>query len=243
MRAIYKPRGRAREYCQYALNLYTGCQHGCKYCYVPKYTYKKHDDFVRYVKPRYGIIEQLEKEAHFYKGKHVLLSFTSDPYQPIEEFECLTRQALVIMLKYGIIPVILTKGKIADRDFDILKKSDSWFGVTLTFIEATDSLEWEPLAALPDERITLLKKAKEQGIKTWVSIEPVISPEQSLVLIKETSKFVDLYKVGKLNHHELASQIDWHNFASNVVSLLKELKKPFYIKEDLRAYLKTNQEE
>ena len=32
---IYEPKGRAREYGELALNLYSGCRHGCKYCYVP----------------------------------------------------------------------------------------------------------------------------------------------------------------------------------------------------------------
>ena len=32
---IYNPKGKAAEYCEYALNIYTGCPHGCVDCYVP----------------------------------------------------------------------------------------------------------------------------------------------------------------------------------------------------------------
>ena len=32
---IYQPRGRAREYADYAANLYRGCDGRCGYCYAP----------------------------------------------------------------------------------------------------------------------------------------------------------------------------------------------------------------
>ena len=35
MNAIYEPKGAAREYAELACNLYTGCNHGCLYCYAP----------------------------------------------------------------------------------------------------------------------------------------------------------------------------------------------------------------
>lgn len=34
MSLIYEPRGRAREYAALALNTYTGCSHGCQYCFA-----------------------------------------------------------------------------------------------------------------------------------------------------------------------------------------------------------------
>ena len=33
---IYEPRGRAREYSPFAMNYFKGCDHGCRYCYVPR---------------------------------------------------------------------------------------------------------------------------------------------------------------------------------------------------------------
>ena len=29
---IYAPEGAAGEYCELAMNIYTGCNHGCTYC-------------------------------------------------------------------------------------------------------------------------------------------------------------------------------------------------------------------
>lgn len=75
------------------------------------------------------------------------------------------------------------------------------FGATLTFIDELKSLEVEPNAAKPQDRISTLKKLHEEGIKTWASIEPVIDPVQSLALIEATMPFVDQYKIGKMKAH------------------------------------------
>lgn len=36
MNTIYVPKGKAREYGDYALNIYTGCPHRCYYCFAPR---------------------------------------------------------------------------------------------------------------------------------------------------------------------------------------------------------------
>jgi hypothetical protein len=75
------------------------------------------------------------------------------------------------------------------------------------------------------------------GIPTWVSLEPVIDPEQSLHLIELTHTYVDVYKVGKWNHDPRAAAIDWTAFVTRSVALLKSLGKKYYIKKDLAEYL------
>ena len=198
---IYEPKGRAGEYCPLALNLYRGCGHGCIYCYAPDATFMDPEKF-KEAAPRPGIIERLKKNAPKAAQDgatgNVLLSFTSDAYQPINEIHQLTRQAIQILHTNGFNVTILTKGGLrAERDFDLYLPGDE-FATTLTFTDAKRSLEWEPSAALPDERIEVLNIAHAKGIRTWVSLEPVIDPEQTLQLIRITHKFVDLFKVGKL---------------------------------------------
>ncbi len=83
---IYEPKGTAKEYGELALNLYTGCSHGCVYCYAPNALCMKRDKFNNEVKPKKDIIERLEKQLISLdkkdaERKHVFMSFTCDPYQ------------------------------------------------------------------------------------------------------------------------------------------------------------------
>jgi DNA repair photolyase len=238
---VYEPRGKAGEYSRLAVNLYSGCGHRCKYCYAPACTFKAWNVFSMPV-PRNGIIERIQNDALNLAINHdagpVLLCFTCDPYQPIDNRFCLTRQAIQTLHASKVNVMVLTKGgQRAERDFDLLTEND-WFGVTLTTLDKTSSIEWEPGAALPDARIQSLIKAHAKGIKTWVSLEPVLYPDVALEIVKQTHTFVDKFKVGTLNYHPHAKSIDWHKFALNIKELLESLNCDYYIKEDLRKWLK-----
>lgn len=239
MTIIYTPAGRAREYCELAVNLYRGCNHNCAYCYAPAATRVKPEEFAKQT-PRVDIIEKLRKEAGKTpgKGQQVMLSFTSDCYGSADREHKLTRQAIEILKAAGYRVAILTKaGLNAARDFDLLGEGDH-VGATLTFISNDDSAKWEPGAALPEDRMNMLRAAKEEGLYTWASLEPVMDPAQSLEIIRQTAAYTDLYKVGKLNYHSAASGVDWQKFTKEAIALLEKHGKEYYIKESLRKYLK-----
>jgi len=243
---VYTPAGRAREYADRALNLYTGCSHGCTYCYAPAATFTDPETFRLIAAPRRRIIDRLRAELGkaYPTGRAVghppvLLCFTCDPYQPADDQYRLARQAIETLHAYGIGVHVLTKGGMrGSRDFDILgTHPDDAFATTLTFLDSGDSLAWEPGAALPEDRIEAIRLAHSKGIPTWVSLEPVIDPEQSLQIIRELHNVVDIFKVGTLNHHPLAASINWPLFASQALSTLKEVSARYYLKRDLRAHL------
>lgn len=234
---IYRPAGRALEYCDLALNVYLGCPHQCLYCYVGS----RFGGQPAEAKPRQHLLMKLRGQLE--RGKtlachEVLLSFISDPYPPIEEELRLTRACIEMLHEYGLKVRLLTKaGLRATRDFDLLGDGD-WFGVTLTFTDAEQSAFWEPGAAFPDSRIASIEAAAYKGIKTWVSLEPVIDPEATLEIIRQTHNFITEYKVGKLNHHPHAASIDWPKFAREAKALLDDLGCKYYLKRDLAMFLK-----
>jgi DNA repair photolyase len=246
MPLIYEPKGRAKEYAGQALNVYRGCDHGCIYCYVPNATVTTREAFL---KPgeRPDFLVKLEKEASALPptAEPILLSFACDPYQAIDETLQHTRKAIQILKRHGHTFQVLTKGgKRALRDLDLYGPGDM-FASSLTLLNAEKSAEWETNAAPPDERMEVLKTFHEAGVRTWVSLEPVLNPASALEIIRRTHEYVDLYKVGKLNYQSkadpranaLAEKIDWVAFGRQAIELLEGLEKQFYIKDDLRAYL------
>lgn len=239
LEVIYEPAGRAREYAARAANLFAGCQHGCIYCYAPSATRKTRHSFSM-ATPRANILAKLESDLKKLSGQEiepVLMSFTCDPCQPCEAETETTRKAIKLFRKYNVPFQILTKGGMrAARDFDLYGPKDV-FASSLTFIDPSDSAEWEPMAASPEDRFEAIKLAHSKGIKTWASLEPVIKPDQSLQIIEDMHEYVDLFKVGTLNHNTLSKTIDWADFGHRAVSLLKHYQKEYYIKDDLRRYL------
>jgi len=240
LKVIYQPKGRAAEYNPWAANLYRGCGHNCEYCYAPSALQMPAQEF-RQPKPRIGILDKLVKDAAELQSQcnnlKILLCFSCDPYQSINDQHQLARQAIEVLHFYGQSVVILTKGGYrALPDIPLLKDGDE-FAVTLTCDNEADSLKWEPGAAIPAERIDTLREANARGIFTWVSLEPVLYPGQVMNLIDQTHEFVSKYKVGTLNYHPRSKEIDWRKFAGEVVAKLESVNADYYVKEDLRKWL------
>jgi len=165
------------------------------------------------------------------------MSFVSDPYQPIEAELHLTQDAILILHNYGLHFTILTKaGAPARRDFDLYQPGDS-FGTTLTFLSQAKSNRWEPGAAYPEDRLQNLMYAHDDGIPTWVSLEPVIEPMETMACIHAAAPYTDHFKVGTWNYDPAAAKIDWAGFAREAMKVLRQYHKGFYIKKDLGKFI------
>ena len=187
-------------------------------------------------------------------AREVLMSFTCDPYQPIDDEFGLTRMAIKTFITYGIHFSILTKGGMrSEVDFDLLAAHPDLcrYGATLTLADYED-LIWEPNAATTYDRILTLRKAHNLGIQTWVSLEPVIYPDHTLKLINMTYKYIDEYKIGKFNHAREESLLEffkkvnydypqtpeWEKFVADAKCLLDKLGNKYTFKKDLQEYIR-----
>jgi len=240
MGIIYRPKGRAAEYAHLAINHYVGCAHGCEYCYVPAVLHVPKTKFHSDVKARKDILYKLTREAPNFAGtdERVLLCFTCDPYQPLNDELNLTRDVIEILKANDIPFQVLTKGGMrAAADFDLYGPNDA-FATTLTLLDFAKSQSIEPNAATPASRIRAISVAHSKDIKTWVSLEPVIDTKASLELIRLTHTFVDHYKIGKLNHAsgDLTYQA-LRRFGIAAIQLCREYGVDYCIKADLAKYL------
>lgn len=232
MKPIYEPRGKAKEYGDYALNIYTGCPHRCYYCFAPNVLHRDREQFHSVVEPRKGIIDatraQLEKEQ--ITGKLIHLCFTCDPY-PTGYDTTPTREIIKLLKEYGNHVQILTKGD-GSRDFDLLDEND-WYGITISTMRVSDALKAERNAEGPNTRLAALIQAHNRGIKTWVSYEPVLDSDSVLTNLLMHFQHFDKVKIGKLNYYP--SEIDWASFGREAEAMCRDLGVDYYIKDSLRA--------
>lgn len=230
MKPIYKPKGAAAEYGDYAINIYTGCPHRCYYCFAPSVLRRDRETFHSHVEPRKGIVEAVKQQLETEKitGKLIHLCFTCDPY-PTGYDSTATREIIKLIKTSGNSVQILTKGD-GSRDFDILDGND-WYGITISSYNTSAT---EPGAPIPLLRAPIIYQAKKRGIHTWISCEPVLNAEHIYHLFSSNiAPYVDKYKIGKLNYYP--SDINWGDFGRRAEVLCKELNMNYYIKDSLRA--------
>ena len=236
MNVIYEPSGRAREYAELSINIYSGCSHGCTYCYarnIAKGFGRIHD--YKSPQPRANIAELVDKDCKKLSPGtgQILLCFTTDPYQRDGD-NSKTRGVIQVIKKYGFNFCVLTKGGTSALvDIDLYQPGDS-FASSLTCLSDDIWQQYEPGSASPRERIETIRKFHERGIETWASLEPVIIPSETLEIIEQTHTYVDLYKIGKLNHVD--NSTDWRKFGVSAATLCERYQVPFYLKDDLKKY-------
>lgn len=236
MKPIYEPKGKAKEYGDLAINIYTGCPHRCYYCFAPGVLHKERELFHSHVEPRPGIVEATRKqlETEQITGKLVHLCFTCDPY-PIGYDTSTTREIIKLLKGHGNHVQILTKST-GSRDFDLLDSGD-WYGITLSCLSTARITE--PFALDPYTRIGVMETAHGAGIKTWVSFEPVTDEAEVLDFLRNYPlKGIDKVKIGKLNYHK--SSIDWRRFGEEAEKICQRRGIDYYIKDSLRAEMEGN---
>jgi DNA repair photolyase len=114
----------------FTLNPYRGCQYGCSYCYAAAFSPNENmrQDWGNWVIVKENAAELLDRElARWYKrnpGKppSIYMSSVTDPYQPVESKQKLTRRLLEVMVNYQPTLVIQTRSPMITRDIDILQK-------------------------------------------------------------------------------------------------------------------------
>jgi DNA repair photolyase len=186
----------------YVINPYTGCQHGCSYCYarfMKRVTGHK-EPWGEFVDVKINAPDLLRKEIQKKKRGKVWVSGVCDPYQPLEATYRLTRQCLEI-LAHNTWPVIIqTRSPLVLRDMDIIRDArDFEVGFSITTADEKIRELFEPNAPPIIDRIQALGELHKAGIRTYAMIAPVLPGAEGLAALLKGK--VDYLLIDRMNYH------------------------------------------
>ena len=246
-KAIYHPSGRAGEYSYWACNFYLGCSCGCHYCYNKKGRFKTvlggdTPTLKKCFRGEKHALEVFEKELKQNLPelqKHGLFfSFTTDPL--IYETYRLTLDAIELCVDNRVPVKLLTK---STENTNVFTDCYSWGLIDATKYIAigftlTGHDELEPNVSPNAERIEAMKRLRDSGFKTFASIEPIITLDDSLSMIQQTAGYCDLYKVGLLSGQEY-NWLELRGFMLYCASI----ESKFYFKDSFLKQAKLTRDE
>jgi len=167
-----------------SINPYRGCEHGCAYCFArPTHAYMGLSpglDFESRLFAKPNAAELLERELSDpgYTPEMIAMGTNTDPYQPIERQQRITRRVLEVLERFNHPVGIVTKSALVTRDIDILSRMAdrglAKVAVSITSLDRKLSRALEPRAATPTRRLETVMRLAEAGIPTAVLVAPVI---------------------------------------------------------------------
>jgi DNA repair photolyase len=167
-----------------SINPYRGCEHGCIYCYArPTHAYLGHSpglDFETKLYAKVNAAELLERELArpHYVPKTIALGAVTDPYQPIERTERITRSILEVLERTKHPVGIVTKSAGVVRDLDILARMAAQglvkVGMSVTTLDRRVARAMEPRATTPSKRLLAIETLAAAGVPVTVMVAPIV---------------------------------------------------------------------
>jgi DNA repair photolyase len=211
----------------YVINPYTGCQHGCSYCYarfMKRVTGHK-EPWGEFVDVKVNAADLLRIEIRKKKPARVWVSGVCDPYQPLEAHYKLTRQCLEILAQNRWPVTVQTRSPLVLRDIELLKQmslpggpspnaSLPGLGAPPAISQASEILEvgfsvttaddevrklFEPHAPPIGARLEALGELHRAGIRTFVMVAPMLPGAQGLGEL--LAGRADYLLLDRLNYH------------------------------------------
>lgn len=231
---------------KYSLSAYTGCGHGCLYCYASSYI----RDFSRPREKKDFLIRLVREIKKVPKGALLTIANSSDPYLCLEKKLELTRKALEIIRNYDLKLSLVTKSSLILRDIDLLKALKSVVvNISLTTLDKTLAKKLEPYASPPGERLETIKKLS-LCLPVIVRFDPLVYPlntNEINTLVKKITSLgakqiiTSTYKVRADNFKKMITVFPQYQELWNKLYLKQGERRGgyIYLPEDLRKELVT----
>ncbi|WP_447972551.1 PA0069 family radical SAM protein [Nitrospira sp. Kam-Ns4a] len=169
---------------RWSINPYRGCFHACAYCYArPTHEYwgfGAGTDFESKIVVKRDAPALLRAAflRRSWTGELIVFSGNTDCYQPLEASYGLTRACLEVCAEFRNPVGIITKAALVVRDLDLLLRLDreAWVRVffSIPFADNETARKVEPQAPAITKRFEAMKLLSEAGVRTGISIAPVI---------------------------------------------------------------------
>jgi DNA repair photolyase len=163
------------------LNIYRGCQHGCRYCYaIYSHGYLGSEEFSREIFIKTNLVEVLEKELQSpgWKGDVINIGGVTDSYQTAEAEYKLMPDILKLLIKYKNPAIISTKSDLVLRDYDLIDQLSRLtyinIAATITTVDEAVREKIEPGAVTSARRFNMLKEFKKTRACIGLHVMPII---------------------------------------------------------------------
>ena len=163
------------------LNIYRGCQHGCRYCFA-MYTHKYLDDadYFQSIYVKQNIVEVLERElkSNSWKREIVNIGGVTDSYQPIEAERQFMPDILKLFIKYKTPVIISTKSDLILRDYNLIDELSRItyvnIAATITAMDEEIRKKIEPFGCESEKRFEMLKIFRKTNASIGLHTMPII---------------------------------------------------------------------
>ena len=158
--------------CEYSVNPYVGCTHGCKYCYA---SFMKR--FTGHAEP-WGTFLDVKlwpeiKNPQRYAGKELFLGSVTDPYLPQEEQYGRTRALLEQLQGSGAKLSIATKSDLILRDLDLIKTfPDARVSWSVNTLDEDFKNDMDNAVSIA-RRLAAMEAFYRAGIRTTCFVSPI----------------------------------------------------------------------
>jgi DNA repair photolyase len=167
-----------------SINPYRGCEHGCIYCFArPSHAFLGLSpglDFETrlFAKPDAARLLERELRRPGYEPRALSLGTNTDPYQPVEKQQRITRSIIEVLSAFNHPVTIVTKSALVLRDIDILApmaaRRLAKVAISVTTLDRRLARSMEPRASTPTRRIETIRTLADAGIPALVMVAPVI---------------------------------------------------------------------
>ncbi len=181
----------------HTLNPYVGCSYACSYCYVRQMPVAlfRGQEWGTWIDVKIEAGEKLQRELRTAKKKGpvtLFMSSSTDPYQPIEKQERVTRSLLEAMVQEK--PDFLfvqTRSPLVTRDLDLFEQLRERIRISITVETDRDDIRklFTPQAPPIEARLRAIEAVRAAGLPVQATIAPALPSSEQFA--KRLASLVD----------------------------------------------------